>query len=37
MDAGPAIALSVGLGVIYGGMMLAVIIGLIHSGREEDH
>lgn len=35
MDAGPAIALSVGLGIIYGGMLLAIIVGLIAAGREE--
>lgn len=35
MDAGPAIALSVGLGIIYGGMLLAIIAGLIAAGREE--
>ena len=35
MDAGPAITLSVGLGIIYGGMVLAIIVGLIFAGREE--
>jgi len=35
MGAGPAIALSIGLGVIYGGMILAVIIGLINASREQ--
>jgi hypothetical protein len=35
MDAGPAIALAVGIGTIYGAMVLAVIIGLIFAGREE--
>lgn len=35
MNAGPAIALSVGLGIIYGGMLLAIILGLIASGRDE--
>ncbi len=34
MDLGPAIALSVGIGVIYGGMVLVVIIGVIYAGRE---
>ena len=35
MDAGPAIAVAVGIGTIYGMMVLAVIIGMIYAGREE--
>ena len=35
MDAGPAIALAVGIGTIYGAMVLVVIIGVIYAGREE--
>lgn len=35
MDAGPAIALAVGISVIYGSMVVAVIIGFIYANREE--
>ena len=35
MDAGPAIALAVGIGTIYGVMVLVVIIGVIYANREE--
>lgn len=35
MGAGPTIALSVGIGIIYGSMVLVVIIGVIYAGRQE--
>ena len=34
MDAGPAIAIAVGLGVIYGGMLAAIIFAWFHMGSE---
>ncbi len=35
MGAGPAIAIAVGIGLIYGGMLAAVIVGLYYANREE--
>jgi len=37
MGAGPAIAIAIGLGIIYGGMVVAVAIGLMYAAREEEH
>ena len=35
MDPGPAIAIAVGLGVIYGLMLAAIIFAWFNMGREE--
>ena len=35
MDAGPAIAIAVGLGLIYGGMVAAIVFAWLHMEREE--
>ena len=36
MALGPAIALCVGISLIYGGMLAAVLIGLRYAERHED-
>lgn len=36
MGAGPAIAIAVGLSIIYGGMVLAIIVGLRFAARDEE-
>ncbi len=36
MPAGAIVALSAGLGLIYGGMLLAIIFGLRMAGRDEE-
>ena len=35
MDAGPAVAIAFGLAIIFGGMIAAIIAGLILASREE--
>jgi hypothetical protein len=37
MGAGPAAAIAIGLGIIYGLMLAAIIAGLIAVSREERH
>ncbi len=36
MPPGAIVAISFGLGLIYGGMLLAIIVGLRFAGRDED-
>jgi hypothetical protein len=36
MGAGPTVALAAGLGIIYGGMVIVVIYGVIYAARHGD-